>query len=117
MTENDLKAKLETELALLERELKTVGRRNPANPEDWEPTPAPLDTSAADESEVADTFEEFESNTAVLKQLEIRYNEVKRALDRLEKGTYGKCEVCGRAIEPDRLEANPAATTCKEHMS
>lgn len=34
------------------------------------------------------------------------------ALERLEQGTYGVCERCGREIDPDRLEARPAATTC-----
>jgi RNA polymerase-binding transcription factor DksA len=35
----------------------------------------------------------------------------------MDSGSYGKCEVCGKAIEADRLEANPAAPTCKEHMN
>nr|WP_277209245.1 TraR/DksA C4-type zinc finger protein [Isoptericola croceus] len=37
------------------------------------------------------------------------------ALDRLAAGTYGVCEVCGRAIPAGRLEARPAATRCVEH--
>jgi RNA polymerase-binding transcription factor DksA len=35
-----------------------------------------------------------------------------RAMERLERGEYGRCEVCGRAIPPERLEIRPAATTC-----
>ncbi|MGW1682303.1 TraR/DksA family transcriptional regulator [Saccharopolyspora sp. NPDC002376] len=35
-----------------------------------------------------------------------------RAVSRLEKGTYGICERCGKDIAPERLEALPAATTC-----
>lgn len=34
------------------------------------------------------------------------------ALASIRKGTYGKCEVCGKAIEPARLEAMPTATKC-----
>lgn len=42
----------------------------------------------------------------------LRLEQVERALARLEKGTYGLCEVCGRPIPPARLEAMPAATRC-----
>lgn len=38
--------------------------------------------------------------------------ELDRALDRLERGDYGRCEVCGGPIPEERLEARPAATTC-----
>jgi DnaK suppressor protein len=34
------------------------------------------------------------------------------ALGRVEDGTYGSCENCGRPISPDRLEAMPWATLC-----
>ncbi|MCF3962872.1 TraR/DksA family transcriptional regulator [Streptomyces fuscigenes] len=39
-------------------------------------------------------------------------SEVDLALDRLERGDYGRCEACGEAIPPERLEVRPAATTC-----
>jgi len=119
MNQNDLdyfKGKLESEKELLTRELSSIGRINPENPNDWQATPALLDTMNADENEVADTIEEFESNTAILKQLEIRYNSVKRALENIEKGTYGICEISKEPIEKEVLEANPAARTCKLHI-
>ena len=40
---------------------------------------------------------------------------VENALSRLESGTYGECEVCGKQIEEQRLEALPYATLCMEH--
>lgn len=106
---------LETEALNLEKELTTVGRKNPENPNDWEATEK-MDIDSADENEVADSMEEFENNSAILKQLETRLGEVKGALDKIETGTYGICKVCGEQIEADRLEANPAAETCKLHM-
>lgn len=112
-----LKEKLETEKALLEKELATLGRVNPENPKDWEATEGEIDVTKADENETADGIEEFEERTAILKQLETRFNEVKSALERISSGTYGKCSVCSKDIESDRMEANPAATTCKEHLS
>ena len=111
------KEKLEEELALVEKELEEVGRKNPDNSADWEAEPANFDVDTADPSEMADKMEEFEGNAAVLKELEIRYNDIKDALAKIEKGTYGICEVSGQPIEEDRLIANPAARTCKAHMN
>lgn len=113
---NYFKQKLETELAQVESELGKYGRRNPDNTEDWEGKPADFDTDTADESEAADKIEEYEENTAVVKELEVRYNDIKSALDKIAGGNYGMCEVCGAPIEADRLEANQAARTCKAHM-
>lgn len=112
---NHYKTKLEEEKIRLEEELKSVGRKNPDVPGDWEAKPADFEALGGNRDEVADTIEEFENNTGILKQLEIRYNEVLAALSRIEKGTYGTCSVSGEAIEPERLEANPAATTCIAH--
>lgn len=41
--------------------------------------------------------------------------QVTDALARLDEGTYGRCAVCGRAIDDERLEARPEARTCREH--
>ncbi len=105
------------ELASLEKELKSIGRRNPRNPADWEAVPDKMDTLASDSNDVADSIESYEENTGILKQLEIRYNEVKKALEKIKQGTYGLCEVDQKPIELKRLEANPAATTCVRHMN
>jgi len=35
-------------------------------------------------------------------------------LQRIKDGTYGKCTLCGRQIEPARLEAIPWAAYCLE---
>lgn len=109
------KKKLEEEKDLLQKELETVGRVNPDNPKDWEAKPSDTDFLATDPNEVADNIENFEENTAILKQLEIKWNNVKNALERIESGTYGTCEISGEKIEKERLEANPAARTCLTH--
>jgi DnaK suppressor protein len=41
--------------------------------------------------------------------------DVQRALDKLDEGTYGQCEVCGNAIGEARLEAMPATRYCIDH--
>ncbi len=108
------KEALEAEKIDLETQLATVGRRNPSNPNDWEPVPQETGLEA-DLLDTAGQIEGYEENTAILKDLEIRYNEVLAALARIEDGSYGTCAVGGEAISEARLEANPAATTCVEH--
>ena len=34
------------------------------------------------------------------------------ALSRLDEGGYGRCEICGQPIAPERLAARPTATRC-----
>ncbi len=109
------RSRLETELSALEAELKTVGRRNPSNPADWEAKGVDLNNDHADPNDVADELEEYEENSAILNELEIEYNEVKKALERIDGKTYGICGVCGNPIDPKRLEAFPAASACILH--
>lgn len=37
---------------------------------------------------------------------------IEHALDKIEKGTYGRCDNCGEPIPPERLEALPQASLC-----
>lgn len=107
---------LTDEKTLLENELSSIGHRNPDNKKDWEATPPEGEISRSEHEELAEKIEVYEENTAILKQLEIKYNEVLEAIGRIESGNYGMCLVSGDPIEEDRLEANPSATTCKKHM-
>ena len=110
------KEKLEKEKILLEEELGTISRVNPNNPGDWEATTTDIEVDSADENEVADKMEELEENKVILSKLEPQLREVIAALDRIENGTYGICEVSGDSIETERLEANPSARTSIKHM-
>ena len=42
--------------------------------------------------------------------------QVDRALEKIDDGTYGRCDRCGGPIEESRLEAAPDATLCLEHQ-
>jgi len=109
------KTKLLTEKAELEEELKTVAKKSPGSASGWEADSGDIEVDSADENEVADKLEELEENSGVASQLENQLIEVVAALDRIEKGTYGICEVCGKPIEKERLEANPAARISIKH--
>jgi DnaK suppressor protein len=41
-------------------------------------------------------------------------SKIRKALDRIEDGSFGFCEVCGEPIEFKRLEARPVTTLCIE---
>lgn len=113
MDTSALKHKLITEKGLLEEELGYIGEKN----QQGSYTAKPADTDEVGfRDEVADRLEELDERIATEGELEIRYRSVLRALDKLENNTYGLCEVCSMAIEHERLEANPAARTCKAHL-
>jgi len=103
----------------LEKSLGKIAKKNPDNPEDWEPKAPKMNIQRADKNEAADKFEEFEERRQTEYHLEIRLQNVNKALKKLEDGTYGVCEVNietdHELIEPNRLKANPAATTCLKH--
>lgn len=116
MDTSHYKELLDAEKKTLIEELTTLGHINPDNAEEWELNPEDLDIMEADRNEAADRVEEQQIDQSVLDTLEVRYRLILHALTRIDNGTYGTCEVSGKAIEADRLEANPAARTCKEHM-
>lgn len=74
------------------------------------------DSTATEPDEVADKIEEREEERAENTALTARRSNIARALEKIKSGTYGVCEISGETIEEDRLEANPAARTCKAHM-
>ncbi len=61
----------------------------------------------------SETFER-EKDMAILSTLEDQVGEVDQALKRLEAGTYGFCEACGKPIGDERLEVVPTARYCVE---
>jgi RNA polymerase-binding protein DksA len=63
------------------------------------------------EEEATESFE-LEKRLALEKQVRANLAEVEHALDKLSKGTYGLCDVCGQPIHADRLEAMPHANLC-----
>lgn len=117
MNTDNFKKQLEEEKEKLISGLQTVGRINPDNPGDWEATPGDINERSADQNKFASNIEEYETHTAILKQLETQLLDVNDALQKIEEGKYGTCDKCGKEIEAERLGANPAARTCEEHMN
>ena len=117
MDTNTFKETLLAEQTLLEGELKNIALFN-TETNQWEATPDTQLMNQSDDNDAADRFEDFEERTSMLKTLQDRLNDIKGAIVKIDEGTYGMCETGGdHPIEADRLAANPAARTCKEHMN
>ena len=106
-----------TEKVKLEKDLSDIATKSkdPKKPGEWEVKAPDMNPMISDQSELADMFEELETQAGLELQLEERYKSVLASLARIEDGTYGVCTEDGQKIEEKRLEANPLATTCIEH--
>ncbi len=52
------------------------------------------------------------TQVAAHEQLLVQSEDVARALEKLDEGTYGVCDVCGAVIPEGRLEIHPWAVRC-----
>jgi RNA polymerase-binding transcription factor DksA len=107
---------LEEEKVTLESQLSTIGRPNTESPGNWEAIQVDTEMES-DPHDQADLLDQYQENRALVGVLNQRYRDVVDALDRIENGTYGRCEIGGDIIEQERLTADPAAKTCKTHLS
>jgi len=97
---SDVRAALEAEREELRAQLTGLGVGV---------TAGDYDANFADSSQV--TAERGEAE-ALATRLTQTLADVDRALARLDDGTYGTCESCGKPIGDARLEAMPTARLC-----
>lgn len=70
-----------------------------------------IEDMGTDPDENASEVEAYVDNLSVEAPLETQLKDVTDALEKVEKGTYGVCEVTGKEISLDRLKAYPGART------
>jgi RNA polymerase-binding transcription factor DksA len=99
----DYAALLRAEQAGLRAQLKELGFADQGD------TGLNYDSNFADSSQVTAERGEAERLATELREA---LDEVDAALVRLDTGTYGTCQVCGKPIGAARLEAMPAARLC-----
>ena len=77
------------------------------------------DVSAPDQhpADVGSKTFERDKDMSILYGVEAELADMERALRRLDEGTYGRCEACGRRIGAARLQARPAARFCIEDQA
>ncbi|MBI2630826.1 TraR/DksA C4-type zinc finger protein [Candidatus Nomurabacteria bacterium] len=115
MDKKKIKEKLEKERDVLLAEMKDMGKLNMETGE-WEATPEEQTFPESDQNDMADRFEDFEERSSMIRTLEPRLTNILKALKSLNNDSFGTCKVCKKDIEMARLEANPAARTCKKHL-
>lgn len=113
MNETAIKSNLEAERHRLERLHEALlatapsPGRAPAEPSLYDLHPADAGTEAFERSK----------EIALLEHVTSQIAEIEEAERRLDEGTYGVCETCGRRIAPVRLEVLPATRYCVEHQA
>lgn len=73
---------------------------------------APDKHHLADLEEMASDTMDTDSLCALVDLGSSTLSEIDVALQKIEQGTYGSCELCDRTIHPDRLEILPFASLC-----
>lgn len=91
------KKMLEKELAHLEEQYK-ITRKFPEY--------------GTSEDENVQELEKFQENLSLQKNIKNLIRDTKKALQKIEKGSYGHCESCKGPIEQGRLKAYPGADLC-----
>ena len=86
-------------------EALTVDGRSADGPAGPRVIPSDPSDRASAESELTFSLRMQERQGGLVKKIEA-------ALERIEDGTYGICEECGKAIADKRLKARPVTTLC-----
>ena len=73
-----------------------------------------LDQSGVGRVSRIDALQQQALAKGLLERLENRKRKVEAALNRMDAGTYGKCCACQSELEPERLDADPAAVFCPD---
>src|SRR5688572_20964489 len=95
----EARTRLEAQLAELEGRLSRIER-------DLAETPDP------DSSERAVQMEDDEALEGQAVVISNEIASIRRALERIDDGSYGECTKCGEAIAEGRLQARPEAALC-----
>ena len=109
------KSKLITEKTRLENDISSIAKKDPDAKDGWQTKFPQFGSHTSEQDENADEVEEYIVDTSIEHNLEERLNDINAALDKIESGKYGKCEICDKEIPFERLGANPEAKTCIEH--
>ena len=105
---------LEKEKKNLESQLRTFTVQDRSDKDNWVTVFPKMSVEAdvGDNADAADELEEYQNLLPVEHSLELQLRDVNLALKKIEKGTYGICERCKKAISIERLKVIPWARYC-----
>src|SRR3989338_3619560 len=113
----EIKAKLLEEKEGLENELPKFTKKNPHIADDFDAT---FPDYGNEEDDNAREVAQYTANKPLEMTLERTLRDVNKALERIEKGSYGICKYCQQPIEEKRLLARPisgACVSCKKTLT
>ena len=105
-----MRKRLEEELVQLQRQASEIEEASFRGPQsELSGEVASFDEEYADAGTA--TFER-ERDLSLSNNIRDLSEKIERAIERIDDGTYGLCERCGRPIEKARIKALPYATLC-----
>ena len=105
----DLRIRLEEERVQLDVQLTTIETDSFASTQSDSSGDVGLDDEPADAGTA--TFER-EKDLSIENNVRDLLHKIDRALKRMDDGTYGICDVCGKPIEKARVKALPYVDLC-----
>lgn len=63
-------------------------------------------------ADIASEVFEREKDLGLLDATHLRLQDIERAIGAIDEGTYGTCDMCGKPIPEERLDAYPLTTVC-----
>ena len=108
-TLDELKAMLLREKEDLEKNLGRIAKPVNKAEGDYETS---FEELGNDKDDNATEVDQYSQNLSVETSLEKQLQDILEALEKMEKGTYGKCENCNKDIPLERLQVNPSARVC-----
>jgi RNA polymerase-binding transcription factor DksA len=114
MNSDEARSRLLTERVRIE-ELRGAANRLTADAQ--EATERELSSAEQHPAELASETIGLEIDHSVLQHAELELEELEAAVKRVDSGSYGNCEACGKPISEARLEAIPTARFCVEDQA
>jgi RNA polymerase-binding transcription factor DksA len=110
----ELREKLKEDKEGIERQLETIAKKDPNLENDWDSKFPKIqgEFGGAALETGADEVEAYGNRLPVEYALELKLRDINIALEKIEKGEYGKCEKCGKDIDEKRIAVYPAARIC-----
>jgi RNA polymerase-binding transcription factor DksA len=105
-----IKEELQKKKESLQTMLSSFATKDPSLKGDWDSKYPRVPEGGLEEA--AGEVEEYSTSLPIEHNLELQLQDVENALDKIEQGTYGKCETCGMQIEEERLVVSPEARFC-----
>ncbi len=105
-----MKARLLKDKERLEHDLADVAVKDPKQPGHYiaEYPESKGDSEDDNASEVTDYADEL----SLVGRLESELRDTVKAIENIDKGTYGVCKYCNKQIDIKRLEARPTSSAC-----